>query len=248
MANRWRNNGNSDRLSFLGLQKSLWMVTAATKIKRSLLLERKVMTNLDSILKSRDITLPTKVHLVKGMVFPVVMFGCESWTMKKAEHQRIDAFELWCWESFESPLNCNIKLVNPKGKQSWIFIGRTDTEPVVLILWLPDGRADSFEKTLMLGKIEDRRRGWQDEMVGWLHWLSGHEFDRALGIDDGQGSLVCCSLWGHKEVDMTERLNWIDAYFVLFDSVVKQTWLSWVIINLQGSPIHFPSLMILYRD
>ena len=148
--------------------------------------------------------MPTKVYLVKAMFFPVVTYGCEIWTMKKAEHQRIDAFELWCWESFESPLNCNIKLVNPKGKQSWIFIGRTDTEPVVLILWLPDGRADSFEKTLMLGKIEDRRRGWQDEMVGWLHWLSGHEFEQALGDGEGQGSLVCCSPLGCKESDVTE--------------------------------------------
>ena len=98
MANRWGNNGNSDRLYFGGAPKSLQMVIAAMKLKDAcLLLGRKVMTNLDSILKSRDITLPTKVHLVKAMVFPVVMYGCESWTIKKAEHQIIDAFELWCW-------------------------------------------------------------------------------------------------------------------------------------------------------
>ena len=97
MANRWKNSGNSDRLYFLGAPKSLWMVTAAMKL-RHLLLGRKVMTNLDSIfLKSRDITLPAKVCLVKAMVFPVVMYGCESWTIKKAECWRIDAFELWCW-------------------------------------------------------------------------------------------------------------------------------------------------------
>ena len=97
MANRWGNNGNSERLYF-------WVGSEITadgdrshEIKRCLLLGRKAMTNLDSILKSRDITLPTKVHLVKAMVFPVVMYGCESWTIKKAEHQRIDAFELWCW-------------------------------------------------------------------------------------------------------------------------------------------------------
>ena len=95
------------------------------KIKRCLLLGRKVMTNLDSTLKSRDITLPKKVHLVKAMVFPVVMCGCESWTIKKAEHQRIDAFELWCWRKlFESPLDCKeIQPVHPKGDQSWAFIG-----------------------------------------------------------------------------------------------------------------------------
>ena len=98
MTNRWGNNGNSDRLYSLGLQKSLQMVIAAMKLKDPcLLLGRKVMTNLDGILKSRDITLPTKVHLVKAMVFPVVKYGCESWTVKKAEHGGIDAFELWCW-------------------------------------------------------------------------------------------------------------------------------------------------------
>ena len=96
MANRWGNNGNSERLYFWGLQ-----ITAdgdcSHEIKRHLLLGRRAMTNLDSILKSKDITLLTKVHLVKAMVFPVVMYGCESWTVKKAEYQRIDAFELWCW-------------------------------------------------------------------------------------------------------------------------------------------------------
>ena len=87
------------------------------------------MTNPDSILKSRDISLPTKVHLVKAMVFPVVMYGCESWTIKKAEHRRIDAFELWCWRRLESPLDCKeIQPVHPKGDQSWAFFGRTDAE------------------------------------------------------------------------------------------------------------------------
>ena len=88
------------------------------EIKRHLLFGRKAMTNLDSILKSRDITLPTKVHLVKAMVFPVVTYRCESWTIKKAERQRIDAFELWCWRKLLSPLDCKIKPVNLKGIQS----------------------------------------------------------------------------------------------------------------------------------
>ena len=98
------------------------------------------MTNLDSIFKSRDITLPRKVRQVKPMVFPVVMYGCESWTEKKAECQRIDAFELWCWrKTLESPLDCEeIQLVHPKGDQSWMFIGRTDVEAETPILWLPD--------------------------------------------------------------------------------------------------------------
>ena len=96
------------------------------------------MTNLDSILKSRHITLPTKVLLVKAMVFPVVMYGCESWTIKKAERRRIDAFELWCWRRLLSPLDCKeIQTVNPKGNQSQMFIGRTDAEADTPILWAP---------------------------------------------------------------------------------------------------------------
>ena len=107
------------------------------EIKRPLLLERKVMTNLDSIFKSRDTTLPTKVRLVKAMVFPVVMYGCESWTVKKAEHQKIDAFELWCWRRLESPLDCReIQPVHPKGDQSWVFIGAETP-----ILWPPDAKS-----------------------------------------------------------------------------------------------------------
>jgi len=101
------------------------------------------MTNLESILKSRDITLPTKVHLVKGMVFPVVMYECEGWTVKKAEHQRIDAFELWCWRRLlESPLDCKeIQPVHPKGDQSWLFIGRTDAEAETPILRPPHAKS-----------------------------------------------------------------------------------------------------------
>ena len=112
------------------------------EIKRHLLLGRKVMTNLDSILKSRDIPLPTKVRLVKAMVFPVVRYGCESWTVKKAEHRRIDAFELWCWRTLERPLDCKeIQPVHTKGDQSWVFIGRTDVEAEAPILWPPDAKS-----------------------------------------------------------------------------------------------------------
>ena len=108
------------------------------EIKRRLLLGRKVMTNIDSILKSRDIALPTKVHLVKAMVFPVVMYGCESWTVKKTERRKIDAFELWCWRTLENPLDCKkIQPVHPKGDQSWVFIGRTDAEAETSVLWPP---------------------------------------------------------------------------------------------------------------
>ena len=96
------------------------------------------MTNLDNILKSRDITLPTKVHLVKAMVFPVVMYGCECWTVKKAECRRFDAFELWCWKRLERPLDCKeIQPVHPKRDQSWVFIARTDVKAETPILWPP---------------------------------------------------------------------------------------------------------------
>ena len=140
------------------------------EIKRHLLLERKAMTNLDSILKSRDITLPTKVRLVKTMVFPVVMCGCESWTIKKAECWRIDAFwTLVLEKTLESPLDCKrIQPVHPKGNPSWIFIWRTYVEAKLQYfghLW----RADSLEKTLMLGKIEGRRRKGPQRM----RWLNG---------------------------------------------------------------------------
>ena len=138
MANRWGNSGNSERLYFGGSK-----ITADGdcnhETKRRLLLGWKPMTNLDSILKSRDIILPTKVCLVKAMVFPVVMYECESWTIKKVEHRRIDASELWCCRRLESPLDCmEIQPVHPKGNQSWIVIGRIDAETETPIFWPPD--------------------------------------------------------------------------------------------------------------
>ena len=126
---------------FLGGSKITADGDCSHEIKRLLLLGRKVMTNLDSILKSRDITLPTKVHLVKAMVFPVVMYGCESWTLKKAECRRTDSFELW-WRRLESPLDCKeIQPVHPKGDQSWVFFGRTDAEAETPILWPPHAKS-----------------------------------------------------------------------------------------------------------
>ena len=185
-------------------------------IKRCLLLGRKVMTNLDSILKSRDITLSTKVCLVKAMVFPVVMCGCESWTIKKAEHRRIDAFELWCWEkTLESPLDCKeIQPVHPKGDQSWVFIGRTDFEAETPVLWPPDAKSWFIWKDLDAGKGwgQEEKGTTEDEMVGWHHRLNGHGFGWTPGVGDGQGGLACCSSWGRKESDMTERLNWTEHW------------------------------------
>ena len=169
------------------------------------------MTNLDSILKSRDITFLTKVFLVKTMFFPVVMYGCKSWPIKKAECRRINAFEPWGWRRLLSPLDCKeIESVHPKGNQSWIFTGRTDAK--TLILWLPDS------KNWLLGKDPDAGKDWrqekkgttEDEMVGWHHWLHGYEFEQVSGVGDWQVNLVCCSPWGCKELDRTEWLNWTD--------------------------------------
>ena len=113
------------------------------EINRCLLLVRKIMTNLHSILKSRDITLPTKVHLVKAVIFPVVMYGCESWTIKKAEPRKSDAFELWCWRRLlRGPLDCKeIQPVHSKGDQSWVFFGRTDAKDETPILWPPHAKS-----------------------------------------------------------------------------------------------------------
>ena len=165
------------------------------------------MTNLDSILKSRDITLPTNVCLVKAMVFPVVRYGCESWTVKKAEHRKIDASELWCWRRL-----LGIPWTARRSNQSILMeiSPGCSLEGLMLKLKLQYfghlmRRADSFEKTLMLRKIEGRRRrGRQDEMVGWHHQLNGHEFGYTPGVGDGQGVLVCCSPWGCKESDTIE--------------------------------------------
>ena len=158
------------------------------EIKRSLLLGRKVMTNLDSIFKSRDITLPTEVRLVKAMVFLVVMYGRESWTVKKAEHWRIDVFELWCWRRLlKSPLDCkDIKPVNPKGNQSWIFIGRTDAKAEAPVLWPPDGKSWLIGKDPHAGKDsrQEEKGTTEDEKIGWHHQLNGHEFEQAPG--DGE--------------------------------------------------------------
>ena len=180
------------------------------------------MTNLDSIFKSKDITLPTKVHLVKAMVFPVVMYECESWSMKKAECGRIDAFELWCWRrllrvpwtarrSKQSTLK-EIQPVHSKWDQFWVFTGRTDAKAETPIVWPPHA------KSWLIGKDSDAGRDWrqeekgmrEDEMDVWHHWLDGCEFEWTPGVSDGQGGLACCDSWGRKELDMTEWLNWTE--------------------------------------
>ena len=167
---------------FLGALKITADGDCSHEIKRRLLLGREVMTNLDSIFKSRDITLSTKVHLVKAMVFPVVMYGCESWTIKKAECWRVDAFELWCWRRL-----LRVPWTARRSNQSIlkeIISSGCLLEGLMLKLKLQYfghlmRRVDSLENTLMLGRIGDRRRRGRQRMrwlVGWHHWLDGHEF------------------------------------------------------------------------
>ena len=166
------------------------------------------MTNLDSILKSRDITLPTKIHLVKAMVFPVVMCRCESWTVKKAERRRIDAFELWCfrrllrvcWSARRSNQSI-LKEISPG----------ISLEGVMLKL-------KPHAKSWLIGKHFGAGRDWgqeekgttEDQMSGWHHWLYGRESEWTPGAGDGQGGLACCDSWGRKESDKTEWLNWTE--------------------------------------
>ena len=173
------------------------------------------MTNLDSIFKSRDITLPTKVCLVKAMVFPVVMYGCDSWTVKKAVHRRIDAFEVWCWRRLlKVPWTARRFQPVHSEDQPWVFFGRNDAKTETPVLWPP------HEKSWLIGKDSDAGRDWgqekkgttEDEMAGWHHWLDGREFEWTPVVGDGQGGLVCCNSWGHKESDTTDQLNWTESH------------------------------------
>ena len=194
------------------------------------------MTNLDSLLKSRDITLPTKVHLAKAMVFPVVMYGCECWTIKKAEHRRIDAFKLWCWRrlsrapwtarrSNQSILK-EIKPVHPKGNQSWIFIGRTDVEAETLILQPPD------VKNWLIGKGPDAGKYWrqeekgtmEEEMFGCHHWLDGHEFEklRELVMDR---EAWCAAIHGIAK-SWTWLSNWTELSTGLWQDRTNVWWMN----------------------
>ena len=186
-----------------GLPHCRWILYCQPPVKH--------MTNLDSTLKSRDIALLTKVCTVKAMVFPVVMYGYESWTIKKRECQRTDVFELWYWIGLLRVL-WTASRSNPvilKWNQSWIFTGRTDPEAEVPILWPPDPKCWHIRKDPDAGK--DWRQGekgaTENKMVGWQHRLKGHEFEQALEDGIRQGCLTCCSPRCCKWVDMTEQLK-----------------------------------------
>ena len=197
------------------------MVNCSHEIKRHLLLGRKAITNLDSILKSRDITLLTKVHLVRAMVFPVVMYGCEGWTMEKAERQRIDALELWCWRRLlRVPWTARrsnqsiLKEINPKYSFEGLILKLKLQYSGHLM-----GRTDSLEKTPMLGKIEGRRRrgirGWNGWMASSTQWtwvwasFGSWWWTGKPGVLQSMGS----------ESDTTEQVNWTDdVQFIVFKS------------------------------
>ena len=177
MANRWGNSGNSDRLCFGGLY-NLQMVVCSHEIKRCLLLGRKVMTNLDSRLKSRDISLPTKVPLVKATVFPVVMYGCESWTIKKAECWRIDAFELWCWRRL-----LRVPWTARRSKQSILKEISPEYSLKGLMLKLKLQyfghlweEVTHWKRPWCWERLKAEEKGTaEDQVVEWHHRLSGHE-------------------------------------------------------------------------
>ena len=170
------------------------------------------MTNLDSILKSRDITLPTKVCLVKAMVFPVAMYGYESWTIKKAERRRTDAFELWCWRRLQrvpwTTMRSNqsiLKEISPEYSLEGLML-----KLKLPIFWPSDAKSWLIWKDPDGGKDWKQKGMTEDEMVGWQDRLDRHEFEQALGVGDGQGRLVWWSPWGLKELDTTKPLNWTE--------------------------------------
>ena len=227
MANRWENVWTVADFTFLG-SKITVDGNSSHEIKRRLFLGRKAMTNLDSILKSRKITLLTKGHIIKAMVFPVVIHRCESWTLKKAEGQRTDVFKLWCWRRRASPLDSkDIKPVNSKGNHTWIFIGRTDAEAEAPTLWPPDAKSWIIGKGPTLGKIEGkRRRGWQR-----MRWLDG--ITDAMDIH----LIQLCEIVKNKEAwvaavhRVTKSWTWLSDYTTTGHNQLTFLWIGIICIT-----------------
>ena len=214
MADRWGNNGNSERLYFWGAPKSLQMVTAAMKLKDTCSLEKKLWPTWQHIKKQRH------YFSNKGPCGQSYGFSSSLGWMWELDYKQSWVLKNWCFwtvvleKTLESPLDCReIQPVHPIGNQSWIFIGRTDAEAETPILWPPDA------KSWLTGKDPDAKKDWgqeekgttEDEMAGWHLQLNGHGFGWTPGVGDGQGGLECCSSWDHKESDTTEWLNWTEA-------------------------------------
>ena len=216
MVNRWGNSLNSGWLYFSGLQirtdLEMQMATAAMKIKRRLLLGRNVLMNLDSIWKNRDITLPTKVCLVKAMVLPVIVYGCESWTIKKAERWRIDVFELWCWRRLLivpwTPRRSNqsiLKEIRPECSLEGLML-KLKLQYFGHLMWTHLKRPWCWERLKAGGEGDDR--GWDGWMASPTQWTWVLVISSSWWWTGRPGS---CGPWGHKESDTTERLNWTET-------------------------------------